>query len=160
PDRARSDYRAALAALETVVTNLPTTPHLRAEFIASANRLAPLLRNQGQPAEAEQILHQTRRSLDATWEADARTPALRPLWQDFVANLAETQVQRGKDAEAAKVATELPRLDPTGWRAYRRAAGILARCVPLAEQDRQLSEQERQALAQTYGGQAINLLRQ
>ncbi len=160
PERARSDYRAALAALEPVVSNMPTTPDTRAVLVASANRLAPLLRNQGQPAEAEQLLDQTLRSLQPTLEADTRHPILRSLLQDFYTNLAETHVQLGKHAEAARAAAELPRLDPEGWRAYRRAAGFLARCVPLAELDTRLSENERRALARTYADRAMTWLRE
>src|SRR5262249_2240829 len=46
-----------------------------------------------------------------------------------------------------------------GWQEYHRAAGLLARCVPLAEKDDKLSEEKGKELAQAYGKQAVELLR-
>jgi tetratricopeptide (TPR) repeat protein len=160
PDRARTDYRAAIAAFEQLPKDMPTTPEDRGELLTAVNRLAPLLRHQGQLGEAEQLLDQTQRSLQATWPADVRHPTLRPMVHSFYANRAETQVQLGKHAEAARTAAELPPLEPDAWQAARRAAGFLARCVPLAEQDQQLSPKQRQELAQTYADQASALLRE
>jgi hypothetical protein len=139
---------------------MPTTPEDRGELLTAVNRLAPLLRHQGQLGEAEQLLDQTQRSLQSTWPADVRHPTLRPMVHSFYANRAETQVQLGKHAEAARTAAELPPLEPDAWQAARRAAGFLARCVPLAEQDQQLSPKQRQELAQTYADQASALLRE
>src|SRR5262249_44974835 len=41
-----------------------------------------------------------------------------------------------------------------------RAACFLARCVPLAEKDRQLDEAQRKKLVHQYGDRAMKLLRQ
>ncbi len=159
PDRAMKDYRTAIGELENLVTDFPTASDFRGELLATVNRLAPLLLGLGL-VEAEQLLHKTLRREQATLEADARQPHLRPYLYDLYANWAESQVQRGKHAEAARAAGELPRLALDEGRAYRRAAGFLARCVPLAEQDRQLSDQERQELAQTYADRAMAWLRE
>ena len=55
PERALGDYREAVASFEALVTDF-STPEDRAELLASVNRLAPLLRSQGQLVEAEQLL--------------------------------------------------------------------------------------------------------
>ena len=41
----------------------------------------------------------------------------------------------------------------------RAAAGLLARCIPLAEQDSTLAAEEREVLARSYGDRAVGLLR-
>src|SRR5205823_231315 len=66
----------------------------------------------------------------------------------------------GEHAGAAQAARHLPQLFPESGRKSREAAGLVARCIPLAEKDAQLSETERQATAQTYAGQALRLLQE
>src|SRR5262249_52503031 len=74
--------------------------------------------------------------------------------------LAEVLVELVEHSEAAKAAAELPRLFPNNWKEYHRAAELLARCVPLAEKDVRLPEDQRRSLTQAYADQAVGLLRE
>jgi hypothetical protein len=73
--------------------------------------------------------------------------------------LAETLLRLGQHGEAAKAAEELFPLFPEGGAEYHRAAGFLARCVPLAAKDESLSEAARRKLAGSYADRAVDLLR-
>jgi hypothetical protein len=57
-------------------------------------------------------------------------------------------------------ATELPKLYPAGWEEYYRAAGIVARCIPLARSDAALNPDQRNQTAESYAQQAVGFLRQ
>ena len=74
--------------------------------------------------------------------------------------LAEAQLRLGDHAAAARAAAEMPRPSPPDERADRFAAGVLARCIPLAERDSALPAEKREALARAYGNQAMALVRQ
>src|SRR5262249_52165910 len=74
--------------------------------------------------------------------------------------LAEALVRLRDHAAAARAAAEMPRPSPPDESADRFAAGILARCIPLAEQDATLAVEIRAELARVYGDQAMALLRQ
>src|SRR5437868_12353630 len=54
-------------------------------------------------------------------------------------------LQQGKHAEAAKAAEESLREFPDDSQAYRDAALVLARCLPIAAQDARFSEAGRKA---------------
>src|SRR5205814_2134236 len=88
----------------------------------------------GQPTEAEKAC---RRVLTLYEKMAGRFPDV-PDWRDYqgetLHSLADVQVRLGDHAGAATSAAQLPRLGPDGWAAYRQAAGVLARCVHLAEQ--------------------------
>jgi hypothetical protein len=57
-------------------------------------------------------------------------------------------------------ALELPKLYRQGWQEYHHAAGLVARSVPVAQNDPALSPDEREQIAASYAQQALALLRQ
>jgi hypothetical protein len=69
-------------------------------------------------------------------------------------------VQLGEHAAAAQATAEFSRCFPTDGQATRRAGELLARCVPLANKDQAIPAEQREALAKTYGDQAVALLKQ
>jgi len=78
----------------------------------------------------------------------------------ILAVAADNLLQQGKHAEAAKVAERMLnalRKDPN---ARQSAAVLLARCVPLAERDAQLSEADRKAIVQAYVDRSRELIRE
>ena len=74
--------------------------------------------------------------------------------------LSETLLGLKGYAGAAQNASELPKLYRDGWEEYYRAARLLARCVPLANNDSALNPDQRQETAESYAQQAVALLRQ
>jgi hypothetical protein len=71
-----------------------------------------------------------------------------------------TLLRLGDHAAAANAAAEASHKAAPTEPIHFYGAGVLARCVPLAQQDKALAADERDALAQNYGDQAIALLRQ
>jgi hypothetical protein len=108
--------------------------------------------------EARQLLSEAITHQQAALKINPRNPTYRQFLRSHYWNLAETLVRWGDHGEAAQAAAKLPELYPAGWLEYHRAAGFLARCVPLAEKDAKLTEEKRKELARTYGLRAVELL--
>ena len=64
----------------------------------------------------------------------------------------------GEHGAAAKTAAEAPRLFPDSWEERVRAAEF--RCVPRAQKDGRLTEEQRRTVAQTYADQAVAWVRE
>ena len=71
--------------------------------------------------------------------------------------LAEALVRLGDHAAAARAAAETPNTAGPDESADRYWAGILARCVSLAEHDATLAAEKREALSKAYGDQTMTL---
>jgi tRNA A-37 threonylcarbamoyl transferase component Bud32 len=84
-----------------------------------------------------------------------------PEWRrrNAHANLASTLVGIERHAEAVRAAREYARAFPAQPQDAYDAACLIARCVPLAERDPQLSTEERQKTADEYGRLAVQQLR-
>jgi hypothetical protein len=74
--------------------------------------------------------------------------------------LALTLLDVGEHPAAVDAADQMVRIGVDPVNDVYNAACILARCVPLAEHDNQLSEAERKQQAQTYADRAMATLRQ
>src|SRR5262249_15131838 len=74
------------------------------------------------------------------------TPASHGALRSGYLHLAEVLQQLGEHAEAARVAAELPAVNPDRAQDYYLAARLLARCVKVVQQDNRLPEPERRAL--------------
>jgi tetratricopeptide (TPR) repeat protein len=83
----------------------------------------------------------------------------RKLLHDIYQDLTVTLLELGDHAAAARAAEEMARAMPDGWQACRRAAGMLVRCMRVANRDASLTAAERRARNQIYAEQAVNLLR-
>jgi serine/threonine protein kinase/tetratricopeptide (TPR) repeat protein len=64
-----------------------------------------------------------------------------------------------RHAEAVRLAVRLTNVSPDAFRASCDGYSVLARCVPLAAEDPQLSEIEREETARAYAEQARDMLR-
>jgi tetratricopeptide (TPR) repeat protein len=152
--------REALGLQQRLVDECPAVPQQTSDLGYMSCHLAEVLLDQGRLAEARQCAEQG-------VEHQRAALKLLPGQPDFGRRLgrqchvlAETLVRLGDHAAAAELAGELPRHLPPAEAVYRSVAGLLARCVPLAEQDRALPAEKRVALAEAYGAQAVALLRQ
>ena len=136
------------------------------ESPARSYALADLLFDMGQaalknarPAEARQLLE---RALAHSGTAVKLAPARKDMVSlhcNSCAALAQTLLQLKEHSEAARVAVELCSLCPDTAAELARAAGMLAQCVPLAEQDPQSTPDQRRETGRQYGDRAASLLR-
>ena len=74
--------------------------------------------------------------------------------------MTETLIALGDHAAASASALQLAEAAVQPANDVYQAAGFLARCVPLADQDRQLPDAERQEVSRSYADRAVATLRQ
>jgi serine/threonine-protein kinase len=160
PGEAEQAYRRALDLHQGLVDEFPNVPVYHSELGSDRAHLARLLRDQGRLADARREAEHAGRHQRTALKLFPGHPGFKFSYANNSAILAETLLRLGDHGAVARAAAELPRYFPTHEPAYRQAARFLARCVPLAEQDQTLPEPKRQALARSYGDQALALLRQ
>jgi serine/threonine-protein kinase len=160
PADAQLAYRMAAELYRGLVQKAPEAPSHQIELANVCGRLARLLADEGHLVQARReaelaIEHQ----LAALKLVPGNAKAASALAQ-YYALLAETLVRLRDHAAAAKVAIELSQHSAITPSRYRVAAGFMARCLFLAENDEGLRAQERAVHAGDYGEQAVTLLRQ
>jgi hypothetical protein len=74
--------------------------------------------------------------------------------------LARTLLELGEHVAAAEAALEVLRVEPAPWQAYHFYGHLLAVCAGLAAKDANLPEARRRELTQTYGAEAVRMLRE
>jgi len=74
--------------------------------------------------------------------------------------LVDAQLNLKRHVEAAQSAAELSDIFPDNSDNAFAAAGCLARCLPVAEQDTKLTESDRAKLIEKYGHDAVSMLRE
>jgi tetratricopeptide (TPR) repeat protein len=159
PQPAEWAYRQGLAIRERLVGEFSGVRSYSSELGSTLNNLGRLLLDGGKPGEARVLLERALEYQRMALKANARHPAYRRLLSYSYQNLALTLRALREHHGAAGAARELARVFPDQFFDAYNAACHLAQCVPLAEKDVQLSEKDRNALAQQYGDQAIELLR-
>jgi serine/threonine protein kinase/tetratricopeptide (TPR) repeat protein len=158
---ARAACRQAVVLSERLVQAFPKAPGAHSSLGGALNNLAlVLMRDRDQLTEVRQLLERAISHQQLALQLRPQQPVYRQYLRNHYLNLAESLVQLGVHAEAARIAAELYRLYPERWPEYYQAAAFLARCVPLAETDAQKPAEQRAALAQSYGDQAVAALRQ
>jgi eukaryotic-like serine/threonine-protein kinase len=110
--------------------------------------------------EACRRLEKARDLTQVALKPNPDNPSFRQALCNQSEHLAETRLALGEHAEAARVAAELPGIFPTRGPDCVLAAGLLARCIALAENDPRLPPDRRQALSTRYADQAMEILRQ
>src|SRR5262249_50665796 len=111
-------------------------------------------------AVAVALLEQARPHHQAVLQVNPKDPAYRGCYRTNLRLLADSHLGLADYARAAATADQLAGLgyDPATDVPY--AAYILARCLPLAAKDAQLSATDRKTLARTYADRAKQLLGQ
>jgi serine/threonine-protein kinase len=159
-DEAERSYQRALELGKQLAADYPAVADYQGGLGALLNNYAELLLSrQGDTAEILKLLQQALVHHQAALQSNPRNPQYREELGRCYSSLAETQIRRGVHPEAAKAAKELGQLLSDDAQECRSAAGFLARCVPLAEQDPEVPEPERQAAVQSYTQAALQLLR-
>jgi hypothetical protein len=143
-----------------LVEESPGVPAIQNELGRTAAHLGELLLRLGRATEAREQCELAIRHQQEALKLVPGQPAYRRALGQHYAVLAESLLQLGDHAAAARVAAELPRPSPPDEQWTRLVARILARCIPLAERDSTLPAEKRQALAQSYGDEAVAILRQ
>jgi serine/threonine protein kinase/tetratricopeptide (TPR) repeat protein len=153
-------YRETVARCQKLVDDFPDVPDYRNMLGGTLHNVATMCRQHGAFAEARALLEQAIGHQREGLKANPHSARYRPYLRNHFQVLAATLLQLGKHAEAAEAAAELPKVFPESWEEYDRAARFLAKCVPLADKDINLSEAQRKALAQAYADRARELLRE
>jgi serine/threonine-protein kinase len=160
PQEAQAAYRQALALRRQLVTDFPTVPDYQNSLAGTFVNLGLLLAQGKEYNAARRMYEQALPYHRAALEANPRHPYYRRFYRNNRGALAEALVALGEHRAAAAAASQVvaAAVEPADD-AYK-AAGLLARCVPLAEKDTHLSDPQRRELTQSYSDQAMAALRQ
>ncbi len=152
-------FREAVAVRTPLADDFPANPGYSSHLGRSLEWLGIVLRDLGRLDESDRALREAFRRQSAALALRPKDPVLRFLCCNHQANRAITLLRRARPAAAAAIALELPRLAPDDPAVLFRAAGLLARCVPLAERDTSLSWGLGPVLAAACRGEAVALTR-
>jgi serine/threonine protein kinase len=158
PQEAKEAYGRAREIQTKLAADFPDRDDYQSDLGSTLHNLAMLLRDEGEVAEARRLLQDDIRCQQAALKINPRHPSYRQLLGNGCWNLVETLMWLGEHAEMAKAVAELSQAFLDKWQDYHRAAGLLARCVILAEEDAKLPPEQRTVVAQVYAEQAIALL--
>jgi tetratricopeptide (TPR) repeat protein len=159
PEKAVSVLLETLKVYEPLAERFPTVPNYPSELGGALNNLAMVRLNQGDLPEAQQLLARAIVHQRAALKVNPRNPVYREFLSNHIAVLADVQARRGLHTAAVESALELANHRKENAEDAYDAACVIARCVPLAEQDPTIADDKRRELAQLYGEQAITLLR-
>jgi len=160
PDAAERAYRDALAVHERLSAAFPRVSEYRLALGRTLYTLAGLLVRRNQPAQARLLLEQAIVHHRAALDLDKRSHRCREYLRDDHGVLAVALIRLKDHAGASKAAVELPRILPDDAFEYVRAAGFLAQCAAMVEQDETLPDLDRRRGQEDYGRRAVELLRQ
>jgi hypothetical protein len=160
PPAQRQLLEEALTFYQQVLQEKGDAPAWGLEQAHASLRVAEIQQRLGQRPEAVQAAHQGIALLAKLADAGPGASVYRAQLARAYTLLGNVLVEQGKHQEACRAVEDLTRLPQERWEAYRRAAGVLARCVPLAEKDAALPQEERRTLAQKYAKQAMARLQE
>jgi serine/threonine-protein kinase len=156
---AEEGYRWAIELLEKLLADTPDVPDYCNLLAGTLDNYAESLLSRNEPSEAKKYVERAIVHEQVALRAGPRNPQYVSFMGSHYSVLAEADVRVGDHAGAVRAALDLTRLYPNSGPKHREAAGFVARCIPLAGKDDRLSETERLATAQSYTGQALQLLR-
>jgi serine/threonine protein kinase len=161
PAEAREVHRETMELRIRLLEEFPDDPGYLRGSAATMNHLADSLRNDGEIDEA-------RRLYAEAVELELKAQSLEPFYatyteslkalRDHYHDLASTALLQKDHAAAADAADKMCKVRPDNAADAQSAARLVGRCVALAEQDLQLSEDDRRALAQSYADESMRHL--
>jgi tetratricopeptide (TPR) repeat protein len=160
PQEAEAAYRAALALCKHLAADFPTMPDYANDLAFTLGNLALLRIPQKDFTGARALLEEARPYHQQALQANPRNPTYRSAFRNNRRGMCEVLWGLGDHAAVRQEADELARCGYDPCNDTYAAACLVARCVLLAAQDGQLSEEKRQELARTYADRALELLRQ
>jgi tetratricopeptide (TPR) repeat protein len=157
---AENAFQEALAIQKVLVADFPGVPDYQCDLVNTLSGLAEMARSRKEYSSARKLLEQARAPLQATLDASPQHPFYREVFCTHRQLLAGTLLELGEHAAAAEAAADLARIAFNPGEDAYKAACFLSRCIPLAQQDKKLSDGRRQELARSYGDRAMEALRQ
>jgi serine/threonine protein kinase len=160
PQEAEDACRRALEIIRGLAAQFPTVPDYQNELARTMVALAKVLRFRKELSSARKLLEQALSHHQAALKVNPRHPQYRAVFCDSRAALAGTLIGLREHAAAADTALQLVEAATDPAKDVYKAASFLSGCVPLAEQDTQISEVQRVQLAKNYEDRAMATLRQ
>jgi tetratricopeptide (TPR) repeat protein len=158
PREAEAAYGEALAIQRPLAAESPSLYGV--DVANTLDELADLLRERKDFRATLRLLEEARPHVQAALDANPRHPRYRTVFCEHRQLLAATLLDQGDHAGAANAAADLARVAAEPAADARKAAGHLARCIPLAEKDGKVAETRRKELARSYGDRSLAALRQ
>ncbi|HEV3120333.1 MAG TPA: tetratricopeptide repeat protein, partial [Isosphaeraceae bacterium] len=156
---AEASYNEAVTRLEQLVTEDPTTVSNQAYVGYALAGLGQLQLSLGKAGDARALFEQ---AIDHQQKALAASPSSSFARNNLLAHrkaLAQVLLALHDHSTAAATAEQIAK-EPRTSAALADAAGVLARCVPLAQSDSALTEAGRKTKAQALADRALALLRE
>jgi serine/threonine-protein kinase len=160
PTDAEKSFRAAVAVSNKLASDFPRIPDYQSSLAVAEHNLALCLAKQGKLDEARRLFEQAVTHQQAAWQADRLHWEYRQKVAGHQVELMQALLLLKDHAEVAKIAAELLKVAPEGWKEYLEAAQYLARCLPLAQQDAKASAASRKRMTDGYAAQTVALLRE
>jgi serine/threonine protein kinase len=157
--KADAVYQEAQSCFARLTKDWPASPEYASDLGALLSDWAILKHRRGEVVEASRLLEQAIGHQQFALQANPKDPTYRQFLYNHYTVWAEVHVSLREHGAAARAAAELPRLLPDAWKAYDRAATILAQCAALAETDTRSSPTPGRAQAAAYADQARALLK-
>jgi tetratricopeptide (TPR) repeat protein len=160
PKEAEAAHRDALPLRERLAADFATIADYQNELTGTLGTLAMYHNQRREFTAALELLEQARPHHQAALKANPKHPVYRRFYRNSLWLLAQSHLGLGDHARLAAAADELVRFgyDPAKDTSF--VAGLLCRCLELADRDAGLTEAERKELAQGYAERALALLRQ
>jgi tetratricopeptide (TPR) repeat protein len=159
-EAAAGPWQDAAKLLEALLTERPDTPTYQGDLGTVLGNLGLAKIALGRHAEARTHLEQAVDRLKAALAKSGSHYTYQEALRDAYQNLAETLITLGDHTAAAAAARGLA-VAPSSTALHRYySACFLARCVPLAEGDTELSPEKGRELAKSYADESVAALRE
>jgi tetratricopeptide (TPR) repeat protein len=157
---AQKNWGRAKALLEQLVSDYPTVPDYHYRLGITLGNLGWLRSKKEDLPAARQHLEKAIEHLRSALASNANNPEYLQALRNQYQSLAETSVQLGDHAAAARAAAALAEVFKDRPQDLYYAACFLARCAPLAAQDQKLPDTAaRDLCAKEYVHQSLLMLR-
>jgi tetratricopeptide (TPR) repeat protein len=152
-------YREALPIQKQLAAEFPTLSDYQNDLAVTLTNLGELANNQKKYSDAIRWLEEAQSHNQKALRSNPRHHYYRQMFRDNRQQLAKARVGLGEHAAAGTAVEDMLKIGYDQAQDNYEAAGIFARCIPLAEKDGKLREARRQELAKSYGDGAIAALR-
>jgi tetratricopeptide (TPR) repeat protein len=158
PKEALTAYEQAQIIYDQLAREFPAYPFHRSELAEIAEGQARTLVQLGQGEKALALIESAVEQQKLALRPNPEHPMYRERLRNHYFHLAELLIDRGDHDRGGKAVLQLIVLGDRPVDTFV-AAGLLARCSQLAENDQLLSAEKRQESARAYGDKAVGLLR-
>lgn len=158
-DEAETPSVRALELWEQLVVESPDVVRHRIALGGHLNNRGQLFWDRGDLDQACEFFEKAIVQQEVALKLEPASAVARTFLRNHYSNLADVLTRRGKHAEAARAAENLPRIVPDEEH-YRKAAVYMLRCVRLAEVESESAPATRAATVKSYTDRVRELLDQ